>query len=120
MSVVVSSPDELVTMLEDAFVMRRPDDVAALFEPNAVVAVTVGEHLSEARGRPAIADIAALLWARGATFIAGPNDTILAGRRALVVGPSLIASLHRGRDKAWRLELGFLTPVANTIRGDTR
>jgi hypothetical protein len=119
MSAVVSSPDELVTLLEDAFVMRRPDDVAALFEPNAVLAVRVGEHVSEARGRPAIADIAGSIWARDATFIPDPNATILAGGRALLVGPTLIAVLHRGREKAWRLELGLMTPSANTSRGDT-
>lgn len=101
-------------LLEDAFVLQRHEDVADLFDSAAVLAVGGGDPAREVCGRAAISAMAASLWDRGATFIADPGRTVHAGGRALVVGPSLTAVLHRGRDGAWRFEIALLSPTAIT------
>lgn len=114
------SPDELETMLEDAFVIQRHEDVANLFDPAAVLAVRCSDSSPEVCGRAAIGALAASLWDRGATFIADSGRTVYGRRRALVVGPGLTAVLHRGPGGTWRFEIALLTPTAITTRRDHR
>jgi hypothetical protein len=99
------TPEELETLLEDAFVVRDRQALAALFEDGAVL----GAAGLEARGGEAIAGLAGELWERELTYLADPRRVLRARDRALVVAACGVNVLHRGGDGTWRYTIALLT-----------
>jgi hypothetical protein len=99
------TPEELETLLEDAFVVRDRQALAALFEDGAVL----GAGGLEARGGEAIAGLAGELWERELTYLADPRRVLRARDSALVIAACGINVLHRGADGAWRYTISLLT-----------
>jgi len=100
------TPEELETLLEDAFVVRDRQALAALFEDGAVLGAAGG---LEARGGEAIAGLAGELWERELTYLADPRRVLRARDRALVIAGCGINVLHRGGDGTWRYAISLLT-----------
>lgn len=99
------TPEELETLLEDAFVVRDRQALAALFEDGAVL----GAGGLEARGGEAIAGLAGELWERELTYLADPRRVLRARDSALVIAACGINVLRRGGDGTWRYSISLLT-----------
>ena len=97
------TPEELETLLEDAFVTRDRAALAGLFEERAVVATGDGRP---AHGGGALARLAAL-WERGETYVADPRRVVQAGDLALILGARAINVARRGGDGAWRYAIAL-------------
>ena len=111
------TPEELETLLEDAFVTRDPAAVAGLFERGAVLVAgdgrPGGREGPAARGPAAIARLAAALWARDRTYVADPRRVLQARDTALVVaGRGSLTVVRRGSDGAWRYAIALLSLAA--------
>ena len=102
------TPEELETLLEDAFVIRDRGALAELFEDGAVLAS--GDGLREARGGEAIARYATVMWGAERTYLADPRRVLQARDTALVVGERGINVVRRGSDGAWRYAISLLSP----------
>jgi hypothetical protein len=100
------SPEELETLLEDAFVIRDGEALIELFEMGAVL---VGGDVQEARGEEEIAQFAAALWDRDHTYVADPHRILQARDTALVVADGGINVARRGSDGDWRYVIAFLS-----------
>ena len=107
-------PEELDTLLEDAFVARDVSGLRALFDRQAVLTEAGG---LEARGAEEIARVAGELWAAERTYVAGPRRVVRARGTALVVSATGIHVLRRGRDRAWRSAISFLS-LSQPIEGE--
>jgi ketosteroid isomerase-like protein len=95
------SPEELDSLIEDAFVLRDRAGLEALFEDRAVV-VEVGG--SEARGAEAVAR----MWARGRTYVARTRRVLQTPDTALVIADSALHVLRRDGEGAWRATITLL------------
>jgi hypothetical protein len=92
-------PEELDTLLEDAFVLRDRDAITELFEPGAVL---LAEGRSRAvRGAVRIAGIVTAMWQQR-TYLSRPREVVQADDTALVVGDSGTSVACRGTDGRWR------------------
>jgi hypothetical protein len=100
------TPEELETLLEDAFVVHDPQALAQLFQPGATL--VVGGELPEARGRRQIARVAAQLWDAERLYLADPRRVLQVGDTALVVAGHAINVVHRGEDGFWRYAISLL------------
>ncbi len=100
------TPEELETLLEDAFVVRDRTELAGLFETDALLA-TAG---AAARGAGIEAFVAAL-WARELTYLAQPRRVLQAGNTALIVAQQSISVVHRAADARWRYAIALLNPT---------
>jgi hypothetical protein len=100
------TPEELETLLEDAFVIRDGDALAELFEDGAVLVADEGAR--EARGRDEIARLAREMWQRNRTYLADPRLVLQARNTGLVVTKRGINVVHRGGDGAWRYAIALL------------
>jgi hypothetical protein len=98
------TPEELETLLEDAFVVRDPAGLARLFEKGGVL--VPGHGLPAARGRDEIAHVAGQLWET--VYLAAPRHVVQARDTALVVGADGVNVARRGRDRYWRYAIAFL------------
>ena len=67
------TPEELETLLEDAFVLRDQHALAQLFQPGPILVPSGG--LPEARGRRQIAQVAAQLWDSQRLYLADPDGS---------------------------------------------
>lgn len=110
------TPEELETLLEDAFVLRDLDAMAPLFENRAVL--VAGRESREARGTPAIARTVALLWDRAEIYVAAPRRVIQLDDTALVVAARGINVVRRGHDGRWRFAISLLDSVVNLEQGN--
>lgn len=110
------TPEELETLLEDAFVVRDGAALADLFEDGAVLA---GGGGPPARGGEAIARLAAALWAGDRTYVAAPRRVLQARDVALVLADRGVNVARRGSDGAWRYAIAFLSPD-DTTAGEER
>ena len=97
------TPEELETLLEDAFVTRDRDALVELFEHEAVL----GAARREARGGDEIARLAAALWRCDDTYLADPQRVVQARDTALVVTRRGINLARRG-DGGWRYAISLL------------
>ena len=97
------TPEELETLLEDAFVIRDRTALAGLFETDGLVAAAG----AAARGAGIEAFVAAL-WAREATYLAQPRRVLQAGNTALIVAEQSISVVHRAADARWRYAIALL------------
>ena len=100
------TPEELETLLEDAFVIRDGEALIELFENGAVL---VSSDVQEARGEEEIARLAAALWDRDHTYVADLHRILQARDTALVVADGGINVARRGRDGVWRYAIALLS-----------
>ena len=106
------TPEELETLLEDAFVVRDRAAVLAVFEPDALVAALA---MQSARGA-AIGPFAADLWAQDLTYLARPERVLQARDTGLVVSERAISVVRR-RDDQWRYAISLLNTPPNPYGG---
>ncbi len=105
MNASARSPEELDTLLEDAFVLRDTAALVALFDPRAVL---VADGRPVAHGRGEIAAAVTALWADDGSYLAGSRQVVLAGDTALVIGQDAVHVLHRSRERTWRYAIAVL------------
>ncbi len=105
------TPEELETLLEDAFVIRDRDALAELFEDGAVLVADHGGR--EARGGDEIAR-----WARDRTYLADPRRVLQARDTGLVLTRHGINVVRRGTDGAWRYAIALLSRDDATTEED--
>ena len=118
MSLGGETPEELETLLEDAFVLRDGEALAELFEDRGLLAG--GVEVAEARGKVAIALAAAQLWEQLGDYIAGPRRVCQSQDTALLLGDGAISVARRGRDGSWRFAIALLGPAAADLPGYSR
>ena len=97
------TPEELETLLEDAFVIRDRAAVSALFEPDAVIADGSASARGESAGR-----FVASRWALGLTYVAHPRRVLQARDTALIVADGAISVVQRACDERWRYAIALL------------
>lgn len=105
------TPEELDTLLEDAFVLRDRAGFGELFDDGAVLLEARGV---EARGGEAIGRALARLWALNRTYVSRPRRVLQSRDMALLVADGGIHVLRRGGDGAWRAAISLLdldTPI---------
>ena len=109
------TPEELETLLEDAFVIRNGDALAELFEDGAVLVADDGTR--EARGGE-IARLASEMWERNRTYLADPPRVLQARNTGLVVTKRGVNVVRRGSDGAWRYAIALLARDDTTTEED--
>jgi ketosteroid isomerase-like protein len=107
------TPEELDALLEDAFVVRDRQAVAALFESEALLVDAVA---GEARGARQIASWATQTWRRGVTYLAAQPRVLQAGDTALFLTAAGITVARRHDDRAWRYAIALLSHDHATAR----
>ena len=100
------TPEELETLLEDAFVLHDPQALAQLFQPGAMLVVSGGQP--EARGRRQIARVAAQLWDSQQLYLADPRQVLQVRDTALVLAGHAINVVLRRDDGSWRYAISLL------------
>ncbi|HJV15455.1 MAG TPA: hypothetical protein VJ625_16310 [Propionibacteriaceae bacterium] len=100
------TPEDLETLLEDAFVLRNGEALAELFEDGAVL---VADGTPEARGGLKIAQLVTEMWAGNRTYLADPRRIVQAGSTALILTQHGVNVVHRGSDGAWRYAIALLS-----------
>ena len=100
------TPEDLETLLEDAFVLRNGEALAELFEDGAVL---VDDGTPEARGGLKIAQLVTEMWARNRTYLADPCRIVQAGSTALILTQHGANVVRRGSDGAWRYAIALLS-----------
>jgi hypothetical protein len=111
------TPEELETLLEDAFVMHDRSALGSLFEPEAVLAS--GDRGPPARGRVHIVQAAGAMWAREEHYLADPLRVLQARRIALIAGRHATSVARRSGDGGWRYTIAVLHTQPQP-RGSTR
>jgi hypothetical protein len=106
------TPEELETLLEDAFVMRNAKALAELFEDGAVLVAADRER--EARGGDEIARVASEMWEHDRTYLADPRRVLQARTTGLVLTSHGINVVRRGSDGAWRYAIALLSRDVTT------
>jgi hypothetical protein len=101
------TPEDLETLLEDAFVLRSGEMMAELFEDGAVLVADDGTR--EARGQEEIALLARQIWQRKRTYLAEPRRIVQAGNTALIMTQHGANVVRRGTDGAWRYAIALLS-----------
>ena len=101
------TPEELETLLEDAFVLRSDEAMVELFEDGAVLVADDGSR--EARGGPQIAHLMTEMWQRNRTYLAEPRRIVQAGNTALIMTKYGANVVRRGTDGAWRYAIALLS-----------
>jgi len=90
------TPEELETLLEDAFVLRDNAAVAALFTPSGVLIADdhgdIGGIAIRARGPAAIGRLAGRLWRH--SYVADARRVLQVGDIALIVNNGALAPRH--------------------------
>lgn len=105
MTLGARTPEELDTLLEDAFLVNDREAPAALFADGAVL---THAHGPEARGGEAIGRVLADLWSRGCTYIARPGRVVRVRDTALLVSGTATHVLRRSDDGTWRAVISLL------------
>jgi len=101
------TPEELESLLEDAFIVQDPTALGLLFEDGAVL--DDGRALREVRGRADIERAATAMWDHDRTYLAEPRRVLQAGATALSLGRG-INVVRRGPDGAWRFAIALIEP----------
>jgi Domain of unknown function (DUF4440) len=110
------TPEELETLLEDAFVTRDREAVAELFEDGAVLAADDRDR--EARGGDEIVRLTREMWGHDRTYLAEPRRVLQARNTALVLTRHGINVVRRGSDGAWRYAIALLPRADATTEED--
>ena len=109
------TPEELDTLIEDAFLQRDRAALDDLFDDGAVIMDAGGVP---AHGRQAIGRALAESWDRQRTYIAGPRQVLQARDTALVISDAGLHVLRRGADGAWRAAISLLDLDSPTVAAD--
>ena len=99
------TPEELETLLEDAFVLHDHQALAQLFQEGAIL---VAGGLPEARGHRQIARVAAQLWDLDRSYLADPRRVLQVHDTALVLAGHAINVGRRGTDGFWQYAISLL------------
>lgn len=100
------TPEELETLLEDAFVLRSGEATAELFEDIGVLVADDG--IREAHGLDEIARLASQMWQYNCSYLAEPGRIVQAGNIALIMTMQGANVVRRGTDGAWRYAIALL------------
>lgn len=100
------TPEELESLLEDAFVLHDRPALTRLFGDGAVLAAPEQEPTA---GREAIERVAARFWESGGIYVADPRNILQARDTALVLSDSGVNVVHRGTDGMWRYAIAVLS-----------
>jgi hypothetical protein len=100
------TPEELETLLEDAFLMHDRVALSGLFEKGAVLAGRDGSPV--AHGRTQIVEAATTGWAREELYLASPLRVLQTSNTALIAGACAISVARRSGDGAWRYSIALL------------
>jgi hypothetical protein len=98
------TPEELETLLEDAFMLRDHHALAQLFHPAAMLVTDAWE----ARGHRQIAQVAAQLWDAQRLYLADPQRIFQARDTALILAGRATNVVRRGDDGSWRYAISLL------------
>lgn len=101
------TPEELETLLEDAFVLRDQEALTQLLEPGAVLH---GPGSLQARGREQVIRFLMEMWNQQRTYVADPQSVLQAQDTALILDGRAINVVRRGDDGSWRYAVLFLFP----------
>lgn len=112
------TPEELESLLEDAFLTRDAEALSEMFEEGAVLIAGAGQH--EARGGGEIGRLARQLWECDQTYLAEPRRVVQARGTALVLGNGGISVVRRGGDGDWRYAIALLRHGQTTARKEER
>jgi hypothetical protein len=115
MAVGARTPEDLETLLEDAFVLRSGEAITELFEDGAVF---VADGTWEARGGPEIEHLVTEMWQRNRSYLAEPRRIVQAGNTALITTECGANVVRRGTDGAWRYAIALLVPRTHTTEED--
>jgi hypothetical protein len=101
------TPEELETLMEDAFVLHDQHVLAQLFHPDAIL--VAGHGQPAARGRRQIAQVAARLWRSERLYLADPRRVLQARDTALIqAGRAINVVIRRADDGSWRYAISVL------------
>src|SRR5215207_9694526 len=89
------TPEDLETLLEDAFVLRSGEAMAELFENCAVL---VADGTREVHGQEEIVRLARQMWQRNRSYLAEPRRIVQAGNTALIMTQHGANVVRRGTD----------------------
>ena len=106
------TPEELETLLEDAFVLHDPQALAQLFQPGAMP--VVGGGLAEACGRRQITRVATQLWDADRAYLADPRRVLQVRETALVLAGHALNVVRRANDGSWCYAISLLDPGPTT------
>jgi hypothetical protein len=101
-----STPEELETLFEDAFVLRDQAALVELFDDRAVL--VAGAEPTEARGGAQIGRLASTIWEGDQLYIAAPRRVLQAREITLILTDTGINVARRGRDGNWRYAIAVL------------
>lgn len=101
-----STPEELETLLEDAFVLHDQQALARLFHPGAIM--VAGGGRPEARGRRQIVQVASQLWDSERLYLADPRRVLQVRDTALVLSGRAVNVVERTDDGSWRYVISLL------------
>ncbi len=102
------TPEELETLFEDALLLRDREAAAQLFETRGLL--VVGGGLREARGREAIAQIAADVSQSRCLYLTDPRQVLQVRDTALVLGAHAVNVVRRSNAGYWRYMISHLDP----------
>jgi hypothetical protein len=105
MHVGAHTPEELETLLEDAFVMKDRGALSELFDPQAVLG---GDALKVARGRGEIVPAVEVMWAREHLYLAAPQRVLQTRGTALIASQGGTSVAIRSREGLWRYAISLL------------
>ena len=106
MRVSGQTPEELETLLEDAFVLQDAQAVARLFDDRSVL--VTGPGPTQVRGREEISRVAPSQWEGKRRYLAEPRLVFQAHDTTLLIGDGVINVARRGSDGAWRYVIAVL------------
>jgi hypothetical protein len=99
------TPEELETLLEDAFVLRDCVALADLFEDRSVLLESAG---TGRLAQEAIAIAAEEVWETVDRYLGGRHRIFKSRDTALLVGDGAINVARRGDDGAWRFAISLI------------
>jgi hypothetical protein len=100
------TPEELETLLEDAFLMRDRGALSGLFAKRAVLGGGDGSQV--AHGRTQIVQAATMGWAREEAYIAAPLRVLQTRNTALITSGCAISVARRSSNGAWHYSIALL------------
>jgi hypothetical protein len=112
-----STPEELESLFEDAFMTRDRGALAELFDSGAVL--VAGVEATEARGGREISQRTTAMCDRGYAYIADPRRVLQSREVTLVIAERAVNVMRRGRDGRWRYAISLLN-IDNTTEGNKR
>jgi ketosteroid isomerase-like protein len=101
------TPEDLESMLEDAFVLHDQEALTDLFEPDAVL--HPAGRRGPAHGRAEIALLMADLWDHQHQYVADPRTVLQLRGTALIISHLAVNVVRRTPDGTWRYAIVHLT-----------